>query len=53
MATSKLTLFNDALRLCRERKLVALTDNREARHLLDAAWADGSTLPTRSTPTAP
>ena len=46
MATSKLVLFNDALRLCKERKLAALTDNREARHLLDAAWGDGSTYGT-------
>lgn len=43
MATSKLVIFNDALRLCRERKLSTLTDNRESRRLLDAAWGDGST----------
>lgn len=43
MAVSKLRVFNDALRLCGERKLSALTDNREARRLLDEAWGDGST----------
>ncbi len=43
MATSKLVVYCDALRLCRERKLATLTDNREARKLLDAAWGDGST----------
>ena len=39
----KLAVWNDALRICKERKLVALTDNREPRRLLDAAWGDGST----------
>lgn len=42
MAT-KLALFNGALRLCKERRLAALTDNIEARHLLDDAYGDGST----------
>lgn len=43
MAADKLERFNGALRLCEERKLATLTDNREARRLLDAAWGDGST----------
>ena len=42
MAT-KLGLFNSALRLCHERKLASLTENRHPRHLLDDAWGDGST----------
>src|SRR5688572_9866315 len=43
MGASKIRLFNDALRLCKERKLATLTDNREGRRLLDEAWGDGST----------
>lgn len=43
MASSKLTIYNDALRLVKERRLAALTDSREARRLLDDAWGDGST----------
>lgn len=43
MALTKLALFNSALRLCRERKLSALTDAREPRRLLDDAYGDGST----------
>ena len=40
---SKLSIYNDALRLCSERKLTSLTENREAKRLLDAAWSDGRT----------
>lgn len=40
MAT-RLGVYNGALRLCGERKLANLTENREARHLLDDVWADG------------
>jgi hypothetical protein len=43
MATSKLAVWNGCLRLCRERKLSSLTENREPRRLLDDAWGDGST----------
>lgn len=35
---TKLEIYNAALRLCQERKLIALTDNTEPRRLLDAAW---------------
>lgn len=41
--TTKLSLFNGALRLCKERKLAALSENRPPRRLLDDAWGDGST----------
>lgn len=43
MAATQLSLYNGALRLCSERKLASLTENREPRRLLDAAWGDGST----------
>lgn len=39
----KLSIFNSALRLCKERKLASLSENREPRRLLDDAWGDGST----------
>lgn len=41
--TTQLSLYNGALRLCKERKLASLTENREPRRLLDDAWGDGST----------
>lgn len=40
MAT-KLSLYNGALRLCKERRLASLSENREPRRLLDDAY-DGS-----------
>jgi hypothetical protein len=43
VAATKLRLYNAALRLCKERKLATLTDNREGRRLLDEAWGDGAT----------
>lgn len=43
MAATQLSLYNGALRLCSERKLASLTENREPRRLLDAAWGDGAT----------
>ena len=43
MAATKLRLYNDALRLVRERKLTATSDNREAARLLEDAYGDGST----------
>lgn len=42
MAT-KLSLYNGALRIVKERKLASLSENREPRRLLDDAWGDGST----------
>ena len=39
--TTQLSLYNGALRLCRERKLASLSENREPRRLLDDAWGDG------------
>lgn len=40
--TSKLSLYNNALMLLGERKLANLTENRESRRALDAAWDDGA-----------
>jgi hypothetical protein len=40
--TSQLSLYNGALRLCKERRLASLTENREPRRLLDDAWGDGA-----------
>ena len=41
--TTQLDIYNGALRLCKSRNLIALTDNTESRRLLDAAWGDGLT----------
>jgi len=41
VATTRLQLYNAALRLCGERKLASLTEDREPRHLLDDVWDDG------------
>ena len=38
-----LGVYNDALRICKERRLAALTDARQSRYLLDDAYGDGST----------
>lgn len=43
MAATQLRLYNKALRLCKERKLASLSENREPRRLLDEAWGDGQT----------
>jgi hypothetical protein len=43
MAATKFSLFNGALRLCKQRKLSSLTEDCKARRLLDDAWGDGST----------
>lgn len=40
MAT-RLQVYNDALMICGEELLSALTDNREGRRLLDQAWDSG------------
>jgi len=36
----RLGVYNDALRICGERKLASLTEAVEPRRLLDAAWDD-------------
>jgi len=41
--TTQLSLYNGALRLCKERKLASLSENREPRRLLDDAWGAGAT----------
>lgn len=37
--TTKLSIFNDALAHLGELKLATLTENREARHVLDDTWS--------------
>lgn len=39
--STKLQVYNTALRYCSERKLASLTESREPRRLLDDVWADG------------
>lgn len=39
--TTRLSIYNGALRHCTERQLASLTENREPRRMLDAAWGDG------------
>lgn len=41
MTYSRILLYNEALRMCGERKLASLTENREPRRLLDEVWAEG------------
>lgn len=38
MGTTRLLIYNNALRICGERKLASLTENREPRRLLDDVW---------------
>lgn len=38
MSTSRLKIYNEALRICGETKLASLTENREARYALDDIW---------------
>lgn len=40
MTTSRLKLYNSALLICEDRPLASLTEEREARRLLDAVWDD-------------
>jgi hypothetical protein len=40
--TTKLKVYNRALRYCSERKIADLTEDREPRRLLDDAWDDGA-----------
>lgn len=42
--TSRLTLYNGALRELGERQLASITENREPRRMLDAAWDDNAVL---------
>lgn len=41
MSYSRLLLYNNALRICGERKLASLTEDRKPRHLLDQVWNEG------------
>lgn len=41
MATSRLLIYNGALLLCGATRLNSLSENVEARHLLDVVWNDG------------
>lgn len=40
MTMTKLQLYNGALRMCEERKLASLSEDREPRRLLDDVWTD-------------
>lgn len=42
MSASRLSLYNQALLLCGERRLASLTEEREARRLLDDSWGAGA-----------
>ncbi len=42
LVTTKLQIFNGALRMCGERKLASLSEDRQPRRLLDDEWADGA-----------
>jgi len=39
--TTRLVLYNKALRYCGEKSLASLTEAREPRYLLDAVWSNG------------
>lgn len=41
MATTRLNLYNNALRICGDRSLASLSEEREPRRLLDGVWDDG------------
>lgn len=41
--TSKLGIYNGALRILNERRLSSLSESREPRHLLDDVYSDGQT----------
>lgn len=41
--TTKLSVYNGALRLCKERRLLSLAEEREPRRLLDDAYGDITT----------
>lgn len=42
MATTKLSLYNGALLMCGDRRLLTLNDNVEARYILDDIWDNGA-----------
>jgi hypothetical protein len=42
MASTKLSLYQGALRMLAERKLSSISEAREARYLLDDVWDDGA-----------
>ena len=39
--TTRLYLYNEALRMCGERSISSLTEDREPRYLLDSVWNNG------------
>lgn len=41
-APTRLSIYNQALRICGERALASLSENREPRRLLDQVWSDES-----------
>lgn len=41
MGASRLGIYNQALRMCGERRLSSLTEQREPRRLLDDVWSQG------------
>lgn len=41
VAATQLQIYNDALKLCEERTLASLTENRKPRYLLDDVWNNG------------
>ena len=41
MAATQLRLYNRALRILKERRLITLTDKQETRYLLDEVWDEG------------
>jgi hypothetical protein len=43
MGTTKLAVYNGALRICEERRLATLSDGNHACRLLDDVWGDGET----------
>lgn len=40
MGTTRLAIYNGALQICKERMIASLTEDCEARRLLDAVWQD-------------
>lgn len=42
MGTSRLLIYNNALRICGERSLATISENREPRRLLDDVWSGGA-----------
>lgn len=44
MAQTRLGIYNQALRICGERALASLTEEREPRRLLDQVWSEGGVM---------